>query len=276
MRTLKLSSLLLAGLLALGISPQVRGEMPQAPGRRPMPSPRPGMGDSSFSPGDRPGGIADQRPGLSGRGANARPALPLPPPGRPPILRPTFRRLDVGYRIGYLPVFARCTVLPTPLYWQTREYDIMAAMQREARRGFIPVTPFPVDQESVTGTSMVASGWRAYGFVVPPGGQVQLSLSHPKPAWFRVYWVDQWGEFRPGMMIKPGEPEALYTNLGKSTVAVYAIVDDPGQWATPTDPFTLTAKRTFDAAHLDAGGVTVHMGIWNTAPESYWLSAEHP
>lgn len=276
MRTRKRFSLPLVGLLALGISPQVRGEMPQAQGRRPMPSPRPGMGDSSFSPGVRPGGIVDQRPGLADRQPGVRPSLPAAPPGRPPVLRPTFRRLAPTVSLVYLPSFTRCAVLPTPLYWQDREYDIMAAIQREARRGYIPVTPFPVDLDVLTGTSMVASGWRAYGFVVPPGGQVLLKLSHPKPAWFRVYWVDQWGEYRPGMMIKPGEPEALYTNLGKSTVAVYAIVDDPGQWATSNDPFTLTAKRSFDAAHLDAGGVTVHQGIWNTAPESYWLSAAHP
>ena len=190
-------------------------------------------------------------------------------------MRPTYSRLGPTASFAYLPVFARCTVLPTSAYWRNRDYDIMAAIQRESRRGFIPVTPYPVDQDSITGTSMVASGWRAYGFVVPPGGQVQLKLSHPKPAWFRVYWVDQWGEYRPGMMIKPGEPEALYTNSGKKPMAVYAIVDDPGQWATPTDPFTLSVKRNFDAAHMDAGGVSVHQGIWNIAAENYWLSPEH-
>lgn len=202
--------------------------------------------------------------------------MPAPPPGRPPVLRPTFRRMSPTTSLGYLPVFARCTVVPTQAYWRTREYDIMAAMQREARRGFIPATVFPVDKDTVTGSTMVASGFRVYGFVVPPGGQVLLKLDFHKPAWVNVRWVDQWGEYRPGMMIKPGEPEALYINQGKKTVAVYAIVDDPGQWATETDPFTLTAKRSFDAAHLDTQGVTVNQGIWNTAPESYWLSAAHP
>lgn len=190
-------------------------------------------------------------------------------------MRPTYSRLGPTASFAYLPVFTRCTVFPTAAYWRNRDYDIMAAIQRESRRGFIPVTPYPVDQDTITGTSMVASGWRAYGFVVPPGGQVQLKLSHPKPGWFRVYWVDQWGEYRPGMMIKPGEPEALYTNQGKKAMAVYAIVDDPGQWATPTDPFTLSVKRNFDAAHLDPQGVSVHQGIWNIAAESYWLSPEH-
>ena len=262
-----LSSVPLAGLLALGIAPQARGEMPQ--GRRPMPAPRPLMGAPSQP------GVVDQRPGFPDGGNRARPNLPQPPPGRPPVLRPTFRRLAPTASVAYLPAFSRCTVLPTMAFWHDREYDIMAAIQREARRGYIPVSPYPVDQDSITGTSMVASGWRAYGFVVPPGGQVLVKLGHPKPAWFRVYWVDQWGEYRPGMMVKPGEPEALYTNQGKKTVAVYAIVDDPGQWATPTDPFTLTVKRNFDAAHLDPQGVSVHQGIWNTVAENYWLSPEH-
>ena len=192
-------------------------------------------------------------------------------------MRPTYTRLDATSSFGTFSAFPRCTILPTALYWRDRDYDIMALIQREARRGFIPVTAFPVDQDTVMGTSMVASGWRVYGFVVPPGGEVQLKLSHPKPAWFRVSWVDQWGEVRPGMMIKPGEPEALYLNQGKKTTAVYAIVDDPGQWATNADgAFTLTAKRNFDAAHMDTGGVTVHQGIWNVAQESYWASAAHP
>jgi len=177
--------------------------------------------------------------------------------------------------IVYLPTFNRCTVLPTDPFWRTREYDIMAAIRRQARSGYIPVTAFPADKDSVTGNTMIASGWRAYGFVVPPGGQVQLKLNHPKPGWFRVFWMDKWGEYRPGMMIKPGEPEALYLNKGKETVSVYAIVDDPGQWATPSDPFTLVAKRNFDASHLDPQGVIVQQGIWNMAPESYWLSAAH-
>ncbi len=270
MRHRILSSCSLVGLLILGFSPQVRGALPQELGRRPtpMPVPRPGMGGSTFEPG-----VGARPMGMPGRESGLRPSAP---PSRPPLPRPTYRRLAPTATFVYLPAFNRCTVFPTDVYWHDREYDLMAAIQREARRGYIPVTPYPVDQDSVTGTSMVASGWRAYGFVVPPGGQVQLKLNHPKPGWFRVYWVDQWGEYRPGMMIKPGEPEALYTNQGKKTVAVYAIVDDPGQWATnASSAFTLTAKRSFDAAHLDTQGVSVHEGIWNTAPETYWLSPEH-
>lgn len=268
MRSRILTLLPLSGLLVAGISPQLCGETPQA---------RPPLGSRPAVPG------GEMRPGLDmGMGPGARPSpggrptLPMAPAGRPPVMRPTYHRLAPSAQFAVMPPFARCTVLPTAFYWRDREYDIMAAIQRQARSGFIPVTAFPADQDSVTGTSMVASGWRAYGFVVPPGGMVQLKLSHPKPGWFKVYWVDQWGEYRPGMMIKPGEPEALYTNSGKKPVAVYAIVDDPGQWATsPDSAFTLSAKRNFDAAHMDAQGVSVHQGIWNIAPESYWLSPAH-
>lgn len=265
-RTLKPLSLAVA--LVAGISPQLRGETPQARpplGSRPAapglaPRPLPGSGDMNAEAQSAPA---------------ARPALPRPPAGRPPVMRPTYRRLTPSTQLAVMPAFPRCTVLPTAAYWHDREYDIMAAIQREARHGFIPATPFPVDKDTVTGSTMVASGFRVYGFVVPPSGQVQLKLDFHKPAWVRVYWVNQWCEYTPGMMIKPGEPEALYINQGKKTVAVYAIVDDPGQWATETDPFTLTAKRNFDAAHLDTQGVTVNQGIWNIAPESYWLSPEH-
>ncbi|HTL97379.1 MAG TPA: hypothetical protein VL181_01120 [Holophagaceae bacterium] len=268
MRTRKLPHLPLAGLLILCIPQPARGEMPQGRGRRPVPGSM-RLESSPADPGQRAGEAPANRPG--------RPSLPAAPPGRPPVLRPSYTRLGTTATFAYLPVFNRCTILPTAAYWRDRDYDIMAAIQREARKGFIPVTPFPVDQDTVMGTSMVASGWRAYGFVVPPGGQLRLKLSHPKPGWFRVYWVDQWGEYRPGMMVKPGEPEALYLNQGKKPMAVYAIVDDPGQWATnAASAFTLTATRNFDAAHMDAGGVTVHQGIWNTAPESYWMSAAHP
>lgn len=266
MRPRILTLLPVSGLLLGGISPQVRGEMPQA---------RPPLGTRPAVPaaGLRPGML---EPGSEGQPATGqRPSLPAAPMGRPPVLRPTYHRLAPSAQFAVMPAFPRCTVLPTAAYWHDREYDIMAAIQRQARQGFIPATPFPVDKDSVTASTMVASGFRVYGFVVPPSGQVLLKLDFHKPGWVRVYWVNQWGEYRPGMMIKPGEPEALYINQGKTTVAVYAIVDDPGQWATETDPFTLTAKRNFDAAHLDTQGVTINQGIWNIAPESYRLSPEH-
>ena len=263
MNARKLSSLSLAAMLLAGITPQLCGQTPR--GRRF--GSRPPLDASG--PGNAQGATPESRSG--------RPTFPAPPAGRPPIPRPTYSRLGESTTLATFPAFARCTVMPDAAYWHDRDYDIMALIQRQARKGFIPVTPFPVDQDTVMGTSMVASGWRVYGFVVPPGGQVQLKLSHPKPGWFRVYWVDQWGEVRPGMMVKPGEPEALYLNQGKKPMAVYAIVDDPGQWATTAaNAYTLTAKRSFDAAHMDTGGVTVHQGIWNIAAESYWASAAHP
>lgn len=200
----------------------------------------------------------------------------LPTGNRPPLPLPPSHRLGATAGLGYLPAFSRCTVMPTIPYWNDRQYDITAAIRRLARNSYIPVTPFPLDANSVTGTTMMASGWRSYGFVVPPGGQVLLKLEHPKPGWFRVFWMDKWGDYRPGMMVKPGEPQALYINKGKEPMAVYAIVDDPGQWATTLSPFTLVATRNYDPAHFDAHGMSVQQGIWNTAAESYWMSAAHP
>lgn len=264
----------LIGLLAGGISPQLRGAMPQPQGRRQTPEPgRPSLPgtDASRIPG---GVVPPSRMGGQEPGAGPRASLPGQA-GRPPMDPVIHRRLPSA-EIVRIPTFPRRTELPTPLFWRTREHDLLAIIRREARRGYIPVTPFPGGQSSVTGNTLVASGWRAYGFLVPPGGQVLLKLSHPKRGWFQVYWMDKWAGYQPGMMVKPGEPEALYTNKGKTTQAVYAIVDDPGQWATPENPYTLEAKRSFDPAKVDAEGASVQDGIWNLAPDAYWMSAAHP
>lgn len=265
-------SLFLIGLSALCIAPHASGKSLQS--RRPTPEPQ-GNGGIVMSPAPRPSedGFVANRPGGIDRDRSSRPE---PRPERAPLPRVPTVRLAPTAGIAYLPPFRRCAEIPTTAGWQIRQYDIMAAIRREARKGFIPVTPFPTDGNAVTGNTMIASGWRAYGFVVPPGGQVLLALNHTKPGWFRVYWSDKWGGYQPGMEVKPGEPQALYTNRGKATVAVYAIVDDPGQWATPSDPFTLTARRNYDPVRAAADGVTIQQGIWNMAAENYWLSAAHP
>ena len=247
-----LPSLPLAGLLVLGIAPQLRGEMPQA-SHTSASQMRPAMRSSDSVPEARPAASA------------GRSSLPPAPAGRPPLPHASYTRLQPTAGIAQMPPLRRCTVLPDNAYWMNRNYDLMFSILGRAKVGYIPVMPFPLDKDTATGSSMVGTGWCAYGFVVPPGGQVQLTLAHEKPAWFRIHWVDQWGEYRPGMKIRIGEPEAYYTNLGKTVTTVYAIVDDPGQWATAADPFTLTAKRSFDAVHLDTLGVTIRQGIWSTA-----------
>jgi hypothetical protein len=91
-----------------------------------------------------------------------------------------------------------------------------------------------------------------------------VDLEHGKPAWFGLRWADQWGEYRPGMKIKVGDPAALYEN-GEATVqAVYLLVDDPGQWSSEKDPYVLKVQRSWDPKTFDAQGHTLVMGIWNT------------
>jgi hypothetical protein len=155
----------------------------------------------------------------------------------------------------------RCTVVPTADFW--RRHDLMAEIQFRARHGFIPATPFPPGETELKDHTWVGSGWRIYGFLVPPGGSIQVALSHEKPAWFRLIWMDKWGSYRPGMKVRIGEPEARYENPEKETMAVYLLVDDPGFWSTETDPYTLKVARNFDATKIEG---TLAAGIWATPP----------
>ncbi|HJU83869.1 MAG TPA: hypothetical protein VJ600_06640 [Holophagaceae bacterium] len=176
----------------------------------------------------------------------------------------THQRLAPSSQIVVFEVSPRCTVLPTLDYWNHR--DLMTEIQISARRGFIPVTPFPTDADQMQHWSMAAPGWRAYGFLVPPGGTVRVDLEHPKPAWFRVFWIDKWGSYRPGMKIKPGEPQALYENPTDQVQAVYAIADDPGHWSNEASPYTLKVTRSWDPKTFDPKGMTLQEGIWAFDP----------
>lgn len=185
---------------------------------------------------------------------------------RPRITGPaiTHRRLAPSSQIVVFGATPRCTVVPTLEFWEHR--DLMYEIQLAARRGFIPVTPFPTDTDQMQHFSMAASGWRAYGFLVPPHGTVRVDLEHPKPAWFRVFWLDRWGSYRPGMKIKPGEPQALYENPTDEVQAVYAIADDPGHWSSETSPYILKVSRSWDPKTFDPKGVTLQQGLWAFDP----------
>ncbi len=156
----------------------------------------------------------------------------------------------------------RCTVLPTAMYW--RQHDLIEEIRMHARRGFIPVMPFPDEATEYSHYAMYSTGWRVYGFLVPAGGTLRVDLNHAKPAWFRTVWCDKWGEYRPGMKVKIGDPSALYQNPEPTVQAVYLIVDDPGQWSTEKDPYVLKVQRSWDPKALNAEGVNLVAGIWNT------------
>ncbi|HJV91076.1 MAG TPA: hypothetical protein VJ623_12285 [Holophagaceae bacterium] len=212
----------------------------------------PGMGDGPI----RGEGQADRSPrSESGVGSRSREGQrPAPPPMRT-RLADTVGFATFGTR-------TRCTVMPTAMYWQ--RHDLMWEIRSHARQGFIPVMPFPDDSSSFSHYAMYSTGWRVYGFLVPPGGSLRVDLQHAKPAWFRTIWCDKWGEYRPGMKVKIGDPSALYQNPESTVQAVYLVVDDPGQWSSEQDPYVLKVQRSWDPKALNADGVTLAAGIWNT------------
>ncbi|HJV23537.1 MAG TPA: hypothetical protein VJ570_12615 [Holophagaceae bacterium] len=238
-------------LISLGILLSLGMGLAAQEGRLPRPRPTNRV-DRSPVNADRPS-REDQEPGRpSARGRETqRPALP-----------PMRNRLadSVGY-VSFQPR-VRCTVLPTEMYW--RRHDLMWEIRSHARRGFIPVMPFPDDTAAFSHYAMYSTGWRVYGFLVPPGGTVRVDLEHAKPGWFRTLWCDKWGEYRPGMKVKVGDPSALYQNPETTVQAVYLVVDDPGQWSSEKDPYVLKVQRSWDPKALNAEGVTLAAGIWNT------------
>lgn len=181
--------------------------------------------------------------------------------GQGPRLRPTYQRLRDGSPLTTILARERMGACPTRAYWE--RLPLLDQIQLMARSGFIPADPFPTDKTELTHWTMAVSGWRAYGFLVPPGGAVRVDLSHPKPAWFRVFWTDKWGEFRPGMKMSMGEPSCLYENGTKEVQAVFCMVDDPGLWSTEKDPYTLKITRSFDPSKVEG---ILAVGIWATPP----------
>jgi hypothetical protein len=210
-------------------------------------------------PDDRRGEARPMAPGGRPEGAEVRAPRAMP---RREALPPMRSRLADS--AGYITWTARprLTMLPTVGYW--REHDLMDQIRMHARHGFVPVEAFPADATSYSHYAMFSTGWRVYGFLVPPGGTVRVDLQHDKPAWFQLRWADRWGEYRPGMRIKLGEPSALYENPENTVQAVYLVVDDPGQWSNEKDPYLLKVQRSWDPKTFDPQGASLVVGIWNT------------
>ena len=242
----------IAALLALGL-PTLLCAQEGGDKRRDRPMPRP-SGQNAMG---QPRGSRDPMGGAS-TGPTVRPRMRVTGPAA------THRRLPEGTAIVTFSIIPACTVVPNLEFWFHR--DLMTQIQLAARSGYIPVTAFPGDQTVLQHFSQAASGWRAYGFLVPPHGVLRVDLDHPKPAWFRVFWIDRWGSYRPGMKIKPGEPQALYENPTNTVQAVYAIADDPGHWSSETSPYTLKVSRSWKPEDFDPKGVTLQQGIWAFDP----------
>ncbi len=251
----------------------------------PPPGPRGGSGGPSggAGAGDRGigGGISNPSAGgesMAGRsfGHTGRDGVLLPPrPAHaPPVAKISyFRSTSRSHRpIVFPPPFPRCTTLPDEAYWGSR--DLMAEIKWLSRAGFLPVTPVEANAETVVDHTWMPSGWKAYGFAMPPGGRLQVEVVHSKPAWFRLMAVDKWGRPGPGMLeaaIAHRPTLVTVSNPSTKPSAVYIIVDDPAWWSSKEDPYTLNIRRDWDPAQVDLSAVQMVAGLWGSSPS---VSAE--
>jgi len=158
---------------------------------------------------------------------------------------------------------ARRMVLPEEGFWRSR--DLFAQMRIMARRGFLEVTPVGEEVGQVVGSSWFPSGWRAYGFAVPPKEKLHVRLHHGNEGWFRLVMVNKWGQVTEGMLqnlIPTGNPEVTFKNPGNDARTVYVIVDDPGWMSSKENPFTLTVERSWDPGKVKLPQVPQVVGIW--------------
>lgn len=246
-----------ASLGLLAQSRATRPAPPQRPIERPIervtPVDRP-MDRGLESPADRrldrtPDRLV--RPAPRPQPTESRPVerAPYPRPSEPHLLRP--RPLP------------RWVIMPTVNDWQRR--DIMAEIQWMARRGSIAVHPVAEDAKVFQGESVFPAGWTAYGFAVPPGESLKVSLDHPNRGWFRLLMVNKWGDLEEGMLqnlTNTFEPVVTYTNPRKEPRAVYVIVDDPGWMSSKENPFTITVTRSWEPGKKKLDEVPVVTGIW--------------
>jgi hypothetical protein len=210
------------------------------------------------------------RSGSGGSGIH----MPIRPGGAPRVTKiHYFKNTGNSHRrIVFPPPFPRCMVLPDVAFWGRR--DLGAEIQWLARAGFLPVTPVDSKAESLVDFTWQPSGWKAYGFAVPPGGRLQVEVQHTKPGWFRLMAVNRWGTPGPGMLeaaIAHRPIMVTVSNPGKKADAVYIIVDDPGWWSTKDDPYTLVIRRDWDPTAVDLSSVTMVAGLWGASPS---VSAE--
>lgn len=157
----------------------------------------------------------------------------------------------------------RATLKPGEHTWKQR--DILKEIQEMSRRGNIRVTPVDEMTDKVTGAADFPSGWRAYGFRVPPGENIHMRLRHPNQGWFGLMMVNKWGSLEEGMLqnvIPTGNPEVKYNNPTKEARSVYVIVDDPGWMSSEGNPYEITITRSWDPKVKDIKDVKVVEGIW--------------
>lgn len=183
--------------------------------------------------------------------AAAKPA-PATPPTKPS---------GAARGVDALSARPRITERPDEAYWRTQ--GIASLLRTQGRRGAVPVVPFSPEAASLTHFAVPQEGWRAYGFLVPPGGTLEVDLKHAKPGWFRLTWCGKWAEARPGTKVDPGAPSGSFHNLESTVQAVYLVIDDPGRWSSQADPYTLEVRRSWDPKAFNPGDATLAVGLWN-------------
>lgn len=264
--SLTLSWALVGGTALCGAMPQEsKMQRPTPTPQAPAPSPR----------------VRETSTPLPGRtvGTTRDPDARLPRPG---IIHRTMDQDRPGRvnRVSYYPgtrtvvppPWTRCSTLPTPAYWRSR--DIMAEIQWMSRRGFIPVSPVGDSVDLLSDYVQTPAGWRAYGISVPAGGTVQVEVKHSSIAWFRLMMVDKWGSPGPGMLqasIAHQPVMVTYKNPKEEAQAIYVIVDDPAWWSDAKNPYTLAVRRDWDPAKTDLSQVKMVAGLWGASPS---VSAE--
>lgn len=128
--------------------------------------------------------------------------------------------------------------------WKVR--DLSKLIISLSRKGPVSMVPFPVIEDTLVDYIRDPSGKTAYGFLVPAGGRLWVSMDHPKPARSRLVVLDSWGRYVPGMKAQAGENGVGFTNTGADAKAVFVVADDPERWSSEASPYTLKASRSWD------------------------------
>lgn len=157
----------------------------------------------------------------------------------------------------------RCTSMPTTQAWEAR--DLVRELRTLSRQGYVPVTMVKGGLDAFKAHTEIPSGWRAYGFVVPGKGELEVRLTHPNQGWFRLLMMNKWGQLSKGMLqnLHPkGDPIVTYKNPGNSAQAVFVLADDPGWMSSSRLPYTLNIKRSWSGKEVDLRPVPQRLGIW--------------
>jgi hypothetical protein len=127
---------------------------------------------------------------------------------------------------------------PSADRWGSR--DITQEIRAMARHGAVPIKAIG-DLSELDDYSWVPAGWRGYGMVVPPRGEVKVSLEHPNRGWFRVAMCNKWGNLEVGMLqnvVHTFEPVVTYKNPTDKARPIYIQRNwDPSK--EPTEPLKL-------------------------------------